>query len=55
VVNVAGSRFLASLDVFNVLNSSAPILLNTRFGPNWLTPTQNLGARLFRLSGQVDF
>ncbi len=55
VLNVGRSRFLASLDVFNLLNSSAPILLNTRVGPSWLTPTQNLGARLFRLSGQVDF
>ena len=51
---VLSNDVLDAVPTSNVLNSSVPILLNTRFGPNWLTPTQNLGARLFRLSGQVD-
>ena len=48
-------RIQGGVDIFNVFNSSAPQLLNTRYGPDWLKPTQILGARLLRLSVQLDF
>ncbi|PYR29499.1 MAG: hypothetical protein DMF92_11595 [Acidobacteria bacterium] len=48
-------RLLASLDIFNILNSSATQAVNVRYGPDWLKPTQILSARLFRLSGQLNF
>jgi hypothetical protein len=48
-------RLLASLDIFNILNSSATQAVNVRYGPDWLKPTQILSARLFRLSAQLNF
>jgi hypothetical protein len=48
-------RIQGSLDIFNALNSSDTTGVNTRYGPAWLRPTNVLGARLFRLSGQIDF
>src|SRR5262249_23122918 len=35
-----GSRIQASVDIFNVLNSSAVLSLNTTYGSSWLSPTQ---------------
>jgi hypothetical protein len=48
-------RLLGSLDIFNILNSSATQAVNVRYGPDWLKPTQILSARLFRLSAQLNF
>jgi hypothetical protein len=48
-------RFTGSLDIFNVLNGAGILQVNTTYGPEWLYPTSIMGARLFRLSGQIDF
>jgi hypothetical protein len=55
IFRVSRTRFTGSLDVFNVLNGAGIAQVTTRYGPNWLKPTQIVGARLFRLSAQVDF
>jgi hypothetical protein len=52
---VGGIRLRSSLDVINIFNFSTPVDLNTRYGPDWLKPTQILYPRLFRLNGQLDF
>jgi len=49
------SRIQASLDLFNVLNSSAILGLNTTYGTSWLSPTQILQGRLIKIGAQVDF
>ena len=54
-VRIGRTRVTGSLDIFNILNSSATQSVNTRYGPDWLTPTQILSARLFRLSARLDF
>ena len=52
---VQRSRIQASVDLFNVLNSSAILGLNTTYGTSWLSPTQILQGRLIKIGAQVDF
>ncbi len=55
IFRVSRTRFTGSLDILNVLNGAGIAQVTTRYGPNWLKPTQIVGARLFRLSARVDF
>jgi hypothetical protein len=48
----------ANLDLFNVSNTSPILLQNNNFSPTtavWQTPQNVLGARLIKLSAQLDF
>ncbi len=49
-----GVRTTINLDIFNALNGNAVRTVNNNYAA-WLTPTAILDARLFRISGQVDF
>jgi hypothetical protein len=49
------SRVQATVDIFNVLNSSAVLALNTTYGSAWLSPTQILQGRLVKVGAQFDF
>lgn len=53
--NLGRMRLQAQLDVYNVLNASPILGINSRYGPAWLTPTEILGARLLKIGGQVTF
>jgi hypothetical protein len=55
IVRIRGTRVQGSLDIFNLLNSSAVQSVLTAYGPLWLRPTRILGARLFNLTAQFDF
>jgi carboxypeptidase family protein len=55
LVRVGAYRLTGGLDIFNVLNSSDILAVNTTVGTSWLNPTQVLGGRLFRVSGRLDF
>jgi hypothetical protein len=55
VVRVGAYRLTGGVDIFNVLNSSDVLAVNTTVGTNWLNPTQVLGGRLFRVSARMDF
>jgi carboxypeptidase family protein len=48
-------RFEPTLDVFNVLNASPVLTMNTQYGPQWRNATGILGARVARLGAQVRF
>jgi len=48
-------RILASVDVENLLNSSAAQSLNLTYGPSWQMPTVLMGPRFFRVGTQLDF
>lgn len=56
-----GSRysFDASLDVYNVTNSSSVITLNNTFSPatpaTWQQPTSILDARMFQINARFNF
>jgi hypothetical protein len=54
-VKVGRARVQGQLDVYNVLNTSAILGINTRYGPAWLTPTEILGARLLKVGAQLTF
>jgi hypothetical protein len=55
LVRIGPYRVTGGLDIFNVLNSSDVLAVNTTVGTSWLNPTQVLGGRLFRVSARLDF
>ena len=57
ILRFAKTRAQISVDVYNLLNSSAVLGLNQAFILNgaWLTPNSVLTARFVRISGQLDF
>lgn len=54
-VHVNGARVQGMLDIYNILNNSSILGVNTTYGSAWLRPLEILGARLFKLGVQVDF
>jgi hypothetical protein len=48
-------RLQANVDLYNVLNASTPINLNSTYNATWRQPTQILDARLLKFSAQFDF
>lgn len=55
IVRVAGARVQGMFDVYNVFNASTILSINNNYGPAWLRPTSILGARMFKIGGQVDW
>jgi hypothetical protein len=55
VMRVGRTRIQGNFDMYNALNASPVLLLNTTYGPNWEQPTQILPGRLFKLGAQVTF
>ena len=56
------ARLQGSLDVYNALNSSSVVGINTTYGPRWLQPLGNpyvggaiLDGRLFEFTGRLTF
>jgi len=49
------SRLRAALDVYNILNASNVLSMNTTYGSGWLNVRQILGGRLMRVGAQFDF
>ena len=48
-------RLQTSVDVFNLLNSSAILSQNNTYGTSWLSPTQILQGRLIKFGMQLEF
>lgn len=48
-------RVGVTMDVYNLMNSSAILAQNNTVGPNWRTPTQILQGRLIKFGAQLDF
>jgi hypothetical protein len=48
-------RVQGRFDVFNLFNTSGILAENLTYGPSWLRPIGILGARLYKVGGQVDF
>ncbi len=56
LVRLAGSsRVRGNLDIYNVMNASNVLNMNTTYGPTWQNVTQILSGRLLRVSAQFDF
>jgi hypothetical protein len=48
-------RLSPGVDVFNLLNRSDVIAINTRYGPSWLQPTNILQGLWVKFGAQMDF
>ena len=48
-------RVQGMMDIYNILNGSSILAINTTYGAAWLRPQEILGARLFKFGVQVDF
>jgi hypothetical protein len=49
------SRVRASLDAYNLTNAGDVLVLNNRYGPNWLKAINILPGRMVKASLQIDF
>ena len=43
------------LDIYNLFNRNSPLVINTAYGPSWLTPTQIIDGRLAKFGVQLEF
>lgn len=50
-----GVRLNATIDLYNALNASPILSINTRYGPQWLQPQQILDGRLVKFGAQLTF
>ena len=48
-------RVQPRLDIYNLFNANSVLASNGRFGPSWLTPTDVLPGRMFKVGAQLDF
>ncbi len=48
-------RMQAMFDIYNMLNASSILSMNTTYGPRWQEPTEILSARLFKFGAQLEF
>ena len=48
-------RVQMNFDIYNALNASNVVTLNTNYGPSWLQPTSFLTGRLYEIGGQWAF
>jgi carboxypeptidase family protein len=49
------ARLQPQFDIYNLLNASTVLAINSRVGPNWKQPAIIMGARLFKFGAQLDF
>ena len=54
-VGVRRGRLQLNLDMYNFLNASNVVTLNTNYGPSWLQPTSFLTGRLYEVGAQWSF
>src|SRR5262249_838844 len=55
IVPTGRGRYQFNFDIYNLTNSSAILWVNSTYGPNWLSPTSTLDARLIKFGIQYDF
>jgi hypothetical protein len=49
------ARVQVTASAYNLLNTSAAMVINTTYGTTWLQPTTVLQGRLFKLGMQLDY
>ena len=54
-IKTTAAKMRASVDIFNILNRSDVLGVNTTYGPDWLKPTNILTGRWVKFGLQVDF
>jgi hypothetical protein len=53
-IRFAGRRAAVNLDIYNLLNAN-PVMQENGAYAVWRTPQRIMDARLFKISGQLDF
>lgn len=54
-LTLARGRVQVNFDIYNALNASNVVTLNTNYGASWLQPTSFLSGRLYEIGGQWSF
>ena len=49
------TRIQVTAAAYNLLNTSAALIINTAYSATWLQPTNVLEGRLFKLGVQLDY
>jgi hypothetical protein len=55
LLRIGRGRLRAQIDLYNLLNSAAPLTVQARYGSLWQTPTRTLIGRLAKFGAQFDF
>jgi hypothetical protein len=55
IFRLGTKRLQANLDLYNGMNASSILSINTTYGSNWLRPTGILQGRLLKFGAQFDF
>jgi hypothetical protein len=55
IVKIARARLQGRFDIYNLFNASTILNEVTRYGPQWLQPSQILGGRVFKFGAQLDY
>jgi hypothetical protein len=55
LLNFGRMRAQLNMDLFNALNGSPVLVVNTTYGPNWTQPTYILAGRILKFGAQIDF
>jgi hypothetical protein len=55
IVKLRRGRVQGMFDVYNLLNASPVLSMNTTYGPNWQKPNELLAGRLIKFGAQVEF
>jgi hypothetical protein len=54
-VRIGQARLRPRVDLYNVFNANSVQAVNTRYGPSWLQPGDNLSGRMVKVGAQIDF
>jgi hypothetical protein len=55
IFRLGRTRLQGMFDIYNVLNASPVLAINSRYGTDWLRPTQILDARMVKFGAQLEF
>ncbi len=55
IFKFGGRSIQTNIDLYNMLNASPVLVVNSNYGPAWLQPTYVLPGRLFKFGAQVTF
>jgi hypothetical protein len=55
ILQFGGARLTPSVDIYNVFNTAAALVLNPTFGSSWQAPQEILNARFAKIGVRLDF
>jgi hypothetical protein len=55
IFRIGRARLEGLVDIYNAVNVSSVLAMNTAYGPRWLEPTEILNARLVKFGVQLQY